>query len=445
MLPAGAQVYFPRGAALDVMRCRDDEVMLDGPAGTGKSRVLLEKMNALAEKYPGCRLAIVRKARASITETALVTFEEHVKPTGCDVRNQQRRVRQSYEYRNGSEILVAGIDNPVKLMSAEFDVIYVQEATELTLNDWEFLSTRLRNGVIPYQQLLGDCNPGPPTHWLKKRMDAGLTTRIVSRHEDNPRLYTPQGDMTPFGQTYLARLDKLTGPRKERLRYGRWAAAEGMVFEAWDDAIHLIPPEQVPPMAAHFVVIDFGFTNPLVCQLWGRDGDGRLYRLREIYRTRRTVREHAPQIAEMTRGLDIEAWICDHDAEDRATLEQELSITTQAAYKGVSTGIQAVNDRLAVQEDGRPRLFLVRGALLERDPLMADPVTGVSDRPTCTEEEIDGYVWAKSPGEAGKKDSETLKEQPVKKNDHGMDALRYAVAYADGLGKQAWTFWAESI
>ena len=154
-LPPGARVYFPRGSALDVLRCKVDEFMLDGPAGTGKSRVALEKVNALAEKYPGCRIAIVRKFRAALTETALVTFEQHVKPR-CNVTNQQRRVRQSYEYPNGSEIVVAGIDNPVKLMSAEFDVIYVQEATELTLNDWEFLSTRLRNGVGSYHNLKGE-------------------------------------------------------------------------------------------------------------------------------------------------------------------------------------------------------------------------------------------------------------------------------------------------
>ncbi|EYB67032.1 hypothetical protein DEIPH_ctg052orf0028 [Deinococcus phoenicis] len=429
-LPPGARVYFPRGSALDVLRCKADEWMLDGPAGTGKSRVCLEKLNALAEKYPGCRLAIVRKFRAAITETALVTFEQHVKPR-CDTANQQRRVRQSYQYPNGSEIVVAGIDNPVKLMSAEFDAIYVQEATELSLNDWEFLSTRLRNGVVPYQQLFGDCNPGPPSHWLKKRMDAGLTLRILSRHEDNPRLFTSRGELTPFGTSYLARLDKLTGPRRDRLRNGKWAAAEGMVYDAWRDDLHLIDPFTVPPEWRRFVVIDFGFTNPFVCQWWALDGDGRMYRYRELYRTRRTVRDHAAQIRALTGSEHIEAWVCDHDAEDRATLEQELGIRTIAADKAVSRGIQGVNDRLVPADDGRPRLFLFKGALVERDPLLVDEETGLSDRPTCTEEEIDGYVWAKGAN------GETLKEHPVKENDHGQDGLRYAARYADGFGKVA--------
>lgn len=431
-LPPGARVYFPRGSALDVLRCKVDEFMLDGPAGTGKSRVCLEKLNALAEKYPGCRLAIVRKFRAALTETALVTFEQHVKPR-CDIGNQQRRVRQSYEYPNGSEIVVAGIDNPVKLMSAEFDAIYVQEATELTLNDWEFLSTRLRNGVIPYQQLFGDCNPGPPSHWLKKRMDVGLTKRILSRHEENPRLFTSRGALTEFGRTYLARLDKLTGPRRDRLRFGKWVAAEGMVYNNFDEAVHVIDPFPIPAGWRRIRAIDFGFVHPFVCQWWALSPDGEMYLYREIYRTRRTVSEHAAQIAALSEGEYIEATVTDHDAEGRATLERELSITTEAADKRVASGIQAVQDRLGrVYDPNKPdvpavpaRLFVMRGARVELDPALIDEATGLSSGPTCTVEEIDGYVWAKKSG------TETLKDRPVKEADDGMDTLRYAVMWVE--------------
>lgn len=441
-LPPGARVYFPRGSALDVLRCKADEFMLDGPAGTGKSRVCLEKLNALAEKYAGCRLAIVRKFRAAITETALVTFEQHVKPR-CDTTNQQRNVRQSYKYPNGSEIVVAGIDNPVKLMSAEFDAIYVQEATELSVNDWEFLSTRLRNGVVPYQQLFGDCNPGPPSHWLNKRMNAGLTVRILSRHEDNPRLFTPSGTLTTFGASYLARLDKLTGPRHERLRLGLWAAAEGMVYTNWRPAVHLIDRQPIPPEWRRIIVIDFGYTHPFVCHWWAIDPDGRMYLYREIYRTQRTVRDHAKQIRELTGDEVIEAYVTDHDAEDRATLEQELGIKTTAANKAVTTGIQSVQDRLGREFDpAKPdqpalpaRLFLFKDALVEVDPALIDDETGLSSGPVRTADEIEGYVWAKK--RAG---DETLKEQPVKAQDDGMDAMRYAVQYAEGYGQSAGFF-----
>jgi hypothetical protein len=59
------------------------------------------------------------------------------------------------------------MDNPDRIMSTEFDTVFVQEATELTETDWENLTTRLRNFVLPYQQLTADCNSGSPSHWLK--------------------------------------------------------------------------------------------------------------------------------------------------------------------------------------------------------------------------------------------------------------------------------------
>src|SRR5690606_20066097 len=62
------------------------------------------------------------------------------------------------------------------------------------------------------------------------------------------------------------------------------------------------------------------------------------------------------------------AVVCDHDAEGRAVLERELGVETTPAHKSVLDGIQAVQARLRVAEDGKPRLFFVRGALVERDP-----------------------------------------------------------------------------
>jgi phage terminase large subunit len=59
----------------------------------------------------------------------------------------------------------------------------------LNQEDWEAIITRLRNWKMPYQQLIGDCNPDSPTHWLKARSGAGgPLVMLESRHEDNPCL-----------------------------------------------------------------------------------------------------------------------------------------------------------------------------------------------------------------------------------------------------------------
>jgi phage terminase large subunit len=88
-----------------------------------------------------------------------------------------------YRMKNGSSIVIGGMDKPSRIMSTEYDVVYVQEATELTEDELEHIITRLRNGMLPYQQLLMDCNPSTPTHWLLLRCRRGTTVMLNSTHE----------------------------------------------------------------------------------------------------------------------------------------------------------------------------------------------------------------------------------------------------------------------
>ena len=423
-MPVKYADYQPFGAAAEVFRRHEDEVVLDGSAGTGKTRGALEKCHSLSLKYPGSRGLIVRKTRASLETTALVTFRQLVLPP--ELESTYKGVR----YPNGAEINFGGMDKWTRIMSGEWDWIYVPEATELTEEEWETLTSRLRWGKIPYQQIIGDCNPRQPGHWLNKRMLSGKAVRLRSVHEDNPILWDrAKGCWTERGAKYIAKLDALTGVRYHRLRLGVWRAAEGLVYDTWDPAVHLIdPPENwphgKPPQSwPRLWSVDFGYTNPFVFQAWARDPDGRLYRYREIYRTQTLVQDHAKRILEVCAGEPIPvAIVCDHDAEDRATLERHLGMFTLPAYKGVRPGIQAVQQRLKPRGDGRPGIFLIRDALADRDESLAE-----AHLPTCTEEEIEAYVWA-----SGVVRGRTA-DEPVKKDDHGLDSTRYATAAADGL------------
>lgn len=427
-----------RGAAKEVLHRREAEVLIAGPAGTGKSYACLQKVHLMALLNPGSRILVVRKTHRSLSATGLVTLREHVLPDALKsglVRfyGGSGEKPAAYMYNNGSTVVVGGMDQPMKIMSSEYDLIYAQEATEFTVIDWELMTSRLRNGVVSFQQLLADCNPQQPTHWLKKRCDDGKTVMLYARHEDNPRLFDPDGALTVYGKAYIAKLDNLSGVRKARLRHGQWVAAEGVIFAGWRPQLHLTDRKQLPFEWTRVWGVDFGFTNPFVWQMWAIDPDGRLWLEKEIYRTQTLVEDHAKKILEVVTKADGVTWryprpraiVCDHDAEDRATLERHLGMGTVAAWKGVSDGIQAMQKRLEPAADRKPRMLVCRDSLVERDADLKE-----AGKPTCFVEEIEGYVWKPPPAATQGREKPTP-DEPDKRDDHSMDTARYVVAYED--------------
>ena len=415
--------YQPYGTAIEAMYARDSEVMLSGPAGTGKSRVSLEKLHIIAEKYPGTRQLIARKTRESLSESVLVTYEDKVLPVGHPVlsgrsgKRVARRNRSSYIYPNGSEVILGGLDQITRILSTEFDRIYVPEAIEVSVADWETLKTRLRNNILHYQQIWGDTNPDADTHWIYQRHLSGQLRMIHARHEDNPMLFDQKlQDWTAIGQSYLSELDKLTGARKQRLRYGRWVGSEGVISDEIDPAIHFEDVHTYPGDWMRVWVVDFGYTNPFSWVCWAVDHDGGIHREREIYHTRRLVEDHARDIMAEAEDLPPPMMIvCDHDAEDRATLERYIGRRTVAARKDVNRGIQAVKERLRIGGNGKPRLMF--GSKPVRD---VDKLLRLQGRPTCLREELNAYSW-----------HEKKEDTPQKLHDHAMDAMRYGVMAVD--------------
>jgi phage terminase large subunit len=116
------------------------------------------------------------------------------------------------------------------------------------------------------------------------------------------------------------------------------------------------------------------------------------------------VEDHARDIKAFENG--IFTTVADpEDAEGRATLER-CGISTMPAEKPIPAGVQAVQKRLEVAGDGLPRLFVDR-----------DCVNLIN--------ELYQYRWPDP------KDGAAKKEEPVKDNDHAMDAMRYMVMEAD--------------
>jgi phage terminase large subunit len=366
-----------------------------------------------------------------------VTWEQDV--LGQDhpvlIRNPcKRRVRQSYEFPNGSEFVIAGLDDPGKTLSSQYDFIYIQEATEEGVDDntYQTLTRCLRNGKTPFTQVMSDCNPTSPIHFLYKRQGPGKKLRMyTSTHKDNPAYWDrTANDWTTLGRSYIeGTLKAMTGARRARFYEGKWQAAEGLVFDGFinrpfdanDNPGHILPAGWKPPSDWPRVwSIDWGFTSPLVLQLWAVDGDGRMYLYREYYHTgirAEAVGEWAKQQLDLGNEPRPRAVVCDHDPLMKAEFEKGSGLVLQLAdKKDLMAGIQVVQGRFDKAGDGRPRIFVSESAVVKVD-------TGLEDagRPTCFIEELCSYIW----------DTNSVIERPLDKDNHASDACRYAVRWVD--------------
>lgn len=437
-----------RGAIAALFSCRAKEVLCVGPAGTGKTRGILEYIHHKATNHRNARILILRKTRASMTDTVLEIFESSVLTPRHEAREGPARIgRHSYRYRNGSEIVVGGLDNPDRIMSANYDMIAVFEATEATVDDWEKLTTRLRGpdpAPTEFRQIIADCNPAGPRHWLLKRAKRGYMTTLESRHQDNPLWAycdpaTGAAEWTRAGHEYLTQLSRLTGARKARLLFGSWAADEGAVFEeTWDEAVHRVA--DVPRYGDgesgilwHCVGIDWGLKNPGVLGVWGIDADRRMYRVREIFREGQILAWWIRQMKFIKRDFSPRAWIGD-SADPAKILEcRKNSIPVLEAEKGpgsINTGIQKLEDRLRAAEDGQPRIFFVKNTVGWYDDkgkwvTRFDPKLLEDDEPCCTEDEFPLYAWPKDV------DGKPSKEEPIDLYNNGIDMARYAINHVD--------------
>jgi phage terminase large subunit-like protein len=162
-----------------------------------------------------------------------------------------------------------------------------------------------------------------------------------------------------------------------------------------------------------FTGMDHGFRNP-TCWLWGAyDKNGRIIIFDEYYRSDLVAGAHAEQIHERNRLLSVEPEYNVGDPSIRNTdpitgtsvlLEyQEHGLTINLANNDVSAGINRVarmfeNSLLMVTENCEKLIW-----------------------------ELNRYRWAKW---SNRRTDETRnpKDEPVKKDDHACDALRYMVA-----------------
>lgn len=476
------RVFRIRGPAADFFQYGGREALLEGGTRCGKSFGLLIKAKSVADNYPGSRQLICRQTRKSLNESILRDWREEILWMGHPAVSgtASREHQDLYRWKNGAEVYFSGLENmrdtASPILSTKWDRISVVQAEETAQNDWEVLATRLSSFKTPYHQLVADCNPAAPSHWLNKRFAPEHISenrqRFPFRHYDNPLFYEgiyPNGKWTKEGAEYMAILEStLTGVRRDRFLLSKWVAAEGQILENWDPRIHLIDAQlesdasygwllhapsvsDQPIRISYFTAgVDFGWKpDPGCMTLWAYDSPRwhpavRRFRIAEVMRLEWQMEQWADLAEEWYKKYDVKAFSCDpHDPEHINDLNLRLGKVSyrnapKRALKCPPIGGGHQRNRLKAASidlmreglgsaTGHVRTYLLKDAF----PLGVDEQLRRTTGICSTEQEIESWVYAVDNN--GHPTTKPDDSSP----DHGLDSWRYdeTLNFARGFGQ----------
>lgn len=389
-----------------------------GGSRSGKTFLTVHAIRVRANKYPNSKHLIARYSFANAKktiwmQTILPEFKQDQANGFCKINLAEGIIK----YKNGSTVRLGGLEPSTidSVLGSEYGTIFVNEANENKYETIETLYSRLNDTAQDYDgkqiplKFICDLNPTVDRHWSNLLFRRGLDP-VTMKPKQNFSQYcylhfSPEDNRENLAMGYIEDLKNLSPAKRKRFFEGEYGSYDGLVFRI-DDAIHLIDDFKIHPEWKKIRSIDFGYTHPFVCLWIAYDkANDCAYVYKEYSIKNRTVNEHARHLKDLSGNEIYDVTICDHDAEDRATLE-EHGINTTPANKEVLSGIDNVIDLLDEnRETGkRTRVKIFRSC---------------SSLINC----LYSYRWKKSEdSNRNAKDREV-----VKADDDEADALRYGL------------------
>lgn len=328
------------------------------------------------------------------------------------------------KFKWGSSVVCKSTAKPTSLLGAELDGAVLCEGSQIP--KWivdKYLDQRLASRM---GQLLIPTTPNGYDEMLYPRFLKGQQKELhYSEKKDN---YVESHESWEFKsidspyyprENYEIALKKVEAGEMDEATFGeqfegRFTSNTGLVYKNFNTRTHVIEPFDIPEDWPLIRAVDVGMDAPTVC-LWGRvDPVGAIVITDEYYQEGVDVLDHARRILAKTGDTPVAYTHIDPAASQRtaanskSAMQQyiEAGIPCIPADNSVDAGIMRVTEYLRHEknEDGEflspPKLFIFNncGNLIE---------------------EFGKYVWSR------KKGDNTKTNKPVKRDDHGMDALRY--------------------
>jgi len=361
-----------------------------GGAGSGKSRFIAQKKIIQHMRDTRRKTLVVRKVGRTIRESAFAELKIVIYQHDLTQYFRIPKGKTDFDIMgpNGNQFVFTGLDDAEKLKSiVGITDVWVEEASEITEEDFNQLDLRLR-GKTPFpKQITLTFNPISALSWLKKRFfdisDPNVST-LKTTYKDNRFL----------DDEYIEVLEGLE--RKDYTYYqiytlGNWGVLGNLVYSNY--VVEDFPRED-DHYSSVYAGVDFGFNDPsAVVKIGWKDDE--LYILDELYR----------------KGLT------------NTELMQEIEDSKVVSKNHHLTGDSAEPARI---KEFRQKGYDIRGAEKAKDSVKfgIDWIKRhrIHIHSSCQNflNEIQSYKYRED------KDGNVL-EEPVDMSNHLMDAMRYAL------------------
>ena len=243
---------------------------LQGGTRSGKTYSVLQWIVRQCMQYKGLTISIVRATLPALKASAMRDFVEILTNLGLYSEGNHNMTENVYTL-NGNTIEFFSVDNEQKLRGRKRDLLFVNEANEITLEQWRQLVFRTTGRIII------DYNPSMVDSWIYDhvltREDCGL---LVTTYKDNPHL----------SEYIIREIEALQDADPEYWKVfglGERGQLKDLVFNNW---------VQVPAMPQDAKLIgygmDFGFSVDPTTLIEVRQQNGELWLREVLYRTNMT-------------------------------------------------------------------------------------------------------------------------------------------------------------
>ena len=241
----------------------------------------------MALNYSGIRILMVRCHYPELEENIIRPLQRWL-PEEIYSYNGTSRIMT---FENGSIIKFGHYDGDSaegEYQGVEYDVIFVDEATQLSERAFRYLTTCIR-GVNEFpKRFYLTCNPGGVGHRWVKRL---FIDKQYENHPDDPERTENPEDYTFIPATvddnpwllesspmYLKQLANMSDDLRRAHRYGDWDALGGNYFKNFS-AVHIFPRFKQPDHWPVYRSFDYGL-DMFSCLWWTVDEDGRSWAIR---------------------------------------------------------------------------------------------------------------------------------------------------------------------